>query len=315
MPLSSLATVTAVIPTRGRPELVCRAVRSVLKQTHFATGALDCIVVIDGKDDATLQALQQFSTDHVRVIALDTPVGGSEARNRGARHARGTWVALLDDDDEWLPEKIALQLEIAAASPLTLPVICTAVIARSPSGDMQWPLNPPSQPYSEYLLVRNRLSYGEGLMQTSTLMAPKELFVQQQFTPGLVKHQDWDWILRCLALPECGVLYLPRPLVIWYLDGGKARLSRSNRWKESLAWIESVAPLVTPLSHSSFIATYVAPQASDGGVYSAFFPLLVKMFSARIPRARDLAIFFGAWLLPVALRSQLRRLVHSAKPS
>jgi len=310
MPESMPATVTAVIPTRNRPELVCRAVRSVIAQTHYASGGLDCVVVVDGPDEATVQALRQFADTRVTVVALDASVGGSQARNLGAQQARGVWVALLDDDDEWLPDKIARQLADASACPAPYPIVCTAVLARSSAGDMKWPVYPPSQPYSEYLLVRNRLSYGEGLMQTSTLMAPKALFDLQPFTAGLVKHQDWDWILRCLVLPGAEVVYVADPLAIWYVENGSARLSRANRWRESLGWIDGMGTFVTPLARSSFIATYVAQQASDGAVYSAFFPLLARMFAQRLPRPRDLAMFLGAWFFPMPLRNQLRRIVH-----
>jgi glycosyltransferase involved in cell wall biosynthesis len=311
MPSTLPATVTAVIPTRNRPELVCRAVRSVLAQTHYATGGLDCVVVIDGPDEETVRALGQFADSRVRVLALQSSVGGSQARNLGAQQGSGAWVALLDDDDEWLPDKIARQLECAAACASPLPIVCTAVLARSPGGDLQWPIYPPSEPYSEYLLVRNRLSYGEGLMQTSTLMAPRELFDRQPFTVGLVKHQDWDWILRCLEVPGTAVVYVSEPQAVWYVENGSARVSRANRWRESMAWIEGMGELVTPLARSSFIATYVAQQASDGGVYSAFFPLLAAMFKQRPPRLRDVAVFLGAWFFPLSLRGRLRGIIHS----
>ena len=105
--------VSAVIPTRHRPDLVCRAVRSVLAQTM---ASLECIVVIDGPDFVTEQALGKIEDARLRVIPLEGNVGGCEARNIGAREARGLWVGLLDDDDEWLPEKLARQLAAAEAA-------------------------------------------------------------------------------------------------------------------------------------------------------------------------------------------------------
>ena len=59
--------VSAVIPTRNRPELVCRAVRSVLSQT---VSEIECIVVIDGLDAATVQSLSEIADSRLRVIAL-----------------------------------------------------------------------------------------------------------------------------------------------------------------------------------------------------------------------------------------------------
>jgi glycosyltransferase involved in cell wall biosynthesis len=78
----SNATVTAVIPTFGRPELVCTAIQSALAQTHRN---LEVIVVIDGPDRRTLQEIESLRQPRVRVIELAAKVGGAEARNIGVR--------------------------------------------------------------------------------------------------------------------------------------------------------------------------------------------------------------------------------------
>src|SRR6267378_4252792 len=100
-----MVLVSAVIPTRGRPELLLRAVRSVLAQT---LREIEAVVVIDGQDPATEQAMETLARkdSRVRVIALPTSTGGSAARNRGVAEASGEWIAFLDDDDEWMPGKV-----------------------------------------------------------------------------------------------------------------------------------------------------------------------------------------------------------------
>ena len=80
--------------------------------------------MVDGPDPATCQALWSLREQRVRVIALETPVGGAEARNVGARAASGDWIALLDDDDEWLPAKLERQLEAAARQPGANVIVC-----------------------------------------------------------------------------------------------------------------------------------------------------------------------------------------------
>ena len=113
-----MVIVSAVIPTRGRPELLQRAVRSALAQT---LREIEVVVVIDGEDPVTSLALESGSQDgRLRVIALAVSVGGSDARNRGVDAARGEWIAFLDDDDEWLPGKLQAQLDAVKAS--TAPV-------------------------------------------------------------------------------------------------------------------------------------------------------------------------------------------------
>ena len=132
--------VSTVIPTRGRPELVVRAVRSALAQT---LAPLEVIVVVDGPDPATCQALSSLGEQRVRVIALETPVGGAEARNVGARAASGDWIALLDDDDKWLPAKLEKQLQAAARQPGANVVVCRHLLRADNAEDVVRPRRMP----------------------------------------------------------------------------------------------------------------------------------------------------------------------------
>src|SRR5579863_7499544 len=103
--------VSVVVPTRNRPELVVRAVSSALAQTLTR---MEVIVVIDGPDEDTARALAEIRDDRLTVIALPSSLGGSEVRNIGAQHSRGEFIAFLDDDDEWSPNKLQRQLDMAS---------------------------------------------------------------------------------------------------------------------------------------------------------------------------------------------------------
>ncbi len=304
--------VSAVIPTRNRPDLVVRAVQSALAQTY---PAIEVIVVIDGPDALTNSALISIRDARLKMVALEESVGGSEARNVGARRAIGEWVALLDDDDEWMPSKIERQLALAESSTAKFPLLCSQVIARTSTVDLIWPENPPAPPYSEYLLVRSRLSYGEGAMPTSTLVTKRDLLIEVPFQKGLPKHQDWDWILRCVENRDVEVLYSPEPLAIWNVDDGRGRVSRVMAWKASWDWIRSSRQRVTGRAYSSFIASQVARQAAQENAWSYFFPLLRDLIGNGAPSGRDLGMFIGAWLFPSSLHDWLRRLVHSKSAS
>ncbi|MGB5881995.1 MAG: glycosyltransferase, partial [Thermoanaerobaculia bacterium] len=99
------ATVSVVIPTYNRADLVLRSVRSVLAQTRPAE---QIIVVDDGSTDDTGPLVRtQFGA--VDYLAQENR-GVSAARNRGIEVATGEWIALLDSDDEWLPEKLERQM-------------------------------------------------------------------------------------------------------------------------------------------------------------------------------------------------------------
>jgi glycosyltransferase involved in cell wall biosynthesis len=98
--------ISVVIPTYNRAARIPVAVRCALEQTR---PPFEVIVVDDGSTDATEEALRPFAG---RIRYIRTPNGGaSAARNRGIREARGEWIAFLDSDDTWSPDKLQRQIE------------------------------------------------------------------------------------------------------------------------------------------------------------------------------------------------------------
>jgi len=104
--------ISVVVPTHNRAELVERALHSVLQQTYRH---LELIVVDDGSEDETPTKLAKLaaSDPRVKIITNGHPLGGGAARNRGLEEARGEYVAYLDDDDVWFPEKLERQHRLA----------------------------------------------------------------------------------------------------------------------------------------------------------------------------------------------------------
>ena len=97
---------SVVIPVYNRRALVGRAIRSVLAQQ----GAdFEVIVVDDASDDGTPQRVREEFGSAVKMVILEENSGVSAARNRGIAAAEGEWIALLDSDDEWLPNKLVRQ--------------------------------------------------------------------------------------------------------------------------------------------------------------------------------------------------------------
>jgi glycosyltransferase involved in cell wall biosynthesis len=112
--MAQAVEVTVVIPTRNRWELLSRrALRSALAQEGVA---LEVIVVDDGSVDETPQRLREVTDERVRLIRHEPSRGVSLARNAGIDAARGEWVAFLDDDDSWAPDKLRTQLEAVRAA-------------------------------------------------------------------------------------------------------------------------------------------------------------------------------------------------------
>ncbi len=296
-------TVSAVIPTRNRPELVLRAVRSALQQTYTD---LEVIVIVDGPDAATEKMLANTSDSRLKVIHLKESVGAGQARNLAVNAALGDWIAFLDDDDEWLSEKTKLQMARAKQSQFQYPIVSSQLIARNSHSEIVWPRTAPTEPLSEYLLARNSWSYGEGLLSTITLLFPRDLFLRVRFRPELAKHQDWDWILRATRIEGAGIEFVSQPLAIWHQAEVRKSVSTAADWHVSFAWAEETRNLMTHRAYASFLATQVAPQAARQGDWRAFPFLLRQMIKQGAPTFRDMTLFLAMWSVPPALRRAVR---------
>lgn len=113
------ALVTAIIPAYNYARFLPRAIDSVLAQTYTQ---IECLVVDDGSTDDTAEVLAGYG-DRIRTIR-QTNSGLSAARNTGISFAQGEYVALLDSDDWWAPEKIARQVACLESDPTLAAVGC-----------------------------------------------------------------------------------------------------------------------------------------------------------------------------------------------
>ena len=96
---------SVVIPTHNRAEMLKDAIRSVLGQTFQE---FEMLVVDDYSTDHTQEAVASFNDPRIIYIMNDRGAGGAGTRNAAIFRAKGEWVAFLDDDDMWLPQKLSL---------------------------------------------------------------------------------------------------------------------------------------------------------------------------------------------------------------
>ena len=101
--------ISVIIPTYNQGEYILEAVKSVLSQTPHL---LEVIVIDDNSTDHTREALETLNASNVQYYHQNH-LGAGVARNTGVERAQGEWIAFLDADDLWLPQKITLQLACA----------------------------------------------------------------------------------------------------------------------------------------------------------------------------------------------------------
>lgn len=100
--------VSVVIPTHNRPEMLKKAIESVLAQTYQD---FEIIVVDDGLEQRAESVTRAFNNSCVKYIQHNKERGGGVARNTGIKNSTSEFIAFLDDDDEWLPEKLEFQMD------------------------------------------------------------------------------------------------------------------------------------------------------------------------------------------------------------
>lgn len=216
MTLSDPPPVSVVIPAYNRAGTIRAAIESVLRQSWED---FELLVVDDGSTDATLDAAAKVTDPRLRLVESPANGGAAAARNRGVEHARGTWIAFQDSDDEWLPTKLEKQMaRLLAPAPsgtafvgaycglLTLGGLDDDPDARlqlryvpdpaigTVEGDITTPL-----------LLRNQVS-------TQTLVVRRDSFIALgRFDAAMTPIEDWDFVLR---LAQTGpIAFVDEPLV------------------------------------------------------------------------------------------------------
>ena len=189
--MANFKKISVVIPVFNREGVVLRAVDSVLNQTYPVH---EVIVVDDCSTDNTYNLVDSVDDPRVRLICNEVNSGACRSRNVGIEAASGEYIALLDSDDEWLPEKLEKQMAALEASNAD---ICSCRFRRiftetsCTIEDVRelLPVTPPG------LLDRESL-VKESLVSTQTILAKRAVFDKCLFDPDMPRLQDYEWTIR-----------------------------------------------------------------------------------------------------------------------
>jgi glycosyltransferase involved in cell wall biosynthesis len=281
---------------------------------HQSYQDIEVLVVIDGSDSEAEARLEEITDSRLRVVRLPEALGAARARNAGVKAARGDWVAFLDDDDEWLADKIERQLVVAANTSARFPVIGCRMLVRDEQNQSVWPrrLPEPGQPVGDYLFARSSLFSSESQFQTSMLLC-RRAFLEMIPFRDLPRHQDWDWVIRASKAPGFAFTYAKDPLVVWHNEPRRRRISTSvlaEDWRSSLAWADGHRQDLGRRAYAGFVLTVVADMARQARRVSAAPRLLGAALAHGRPSVPALLSFLGIWLLPKNLRQRVRNLAQ-----
>ncbi len=205
--------VSVIIPTRNRASLLSVAVRSALDQT---LRELEVLVVDDASEDRTAEVVAGISDPRLRSLRQPTRSGGAAARNAGIRASRGQYVAFLDDDDEWLPEKLELQLALFADAAPEIGVVYSSylVVELETGRVIGRKIAEKRGDLARDLLVRNCIGGTPSVVVRRSLLERVGLFDER-----LPSFQDYDLWIRLSR--HCEFDYVSRDLLRCSMHGGR----------------------------------------------------------------------------------------------
>jgi glycosyltransferase involved in cell wall biosynthesis len=301
--------ISVIIPTRHRAKLVLRAIDSVVNQTFRD---LELIVVVDGPDDETVAAVRSVSDPRLRMVINPRSLTAAGARNVGADLAIGDWIAFLDDDDEWLPDKLERQMNLASHLSSVL-VTCLSQVV-TPNATYIWPrvAYDNTKPIDEYLFDRRSFFMGDSFIQTSSYLLPRRLFNKVRFDTRS-PHDDWEFLLSLTKKGGARIETAREVLVTHHLEEPRASLSSSAKWRHSVCWIDNVRHMVTPRAYSGFCLGVIGARAAREGAYAAIPELLCMAFRRGSPTLRHVIIFLCFWMTPYSLRRRLRASISGSR--
>ena len=204
---------TVVIPTHNRSTLLKRAIESVLSQTFED---FEVIVIDDHSSDDTSSAVKSFTDPRLSYMINNRTKGACGARNVGIFSAKGKWVAFLDDDDIWLPDKLKYQYELAQNANPNIGLICTDYAILNGTNTKRIKNRPSGQEIEKVL-------YGGYIgCLSSNCIRLKILKQINGFDEVFPSNQDQDLWIRVAQITE--LTCVPKTLVYMYQENRKDRI-------------------------------------------------------------------------------------------
>lgn len=234
--------VSCVIPSYKRNDTVARAINSVLMQTY---DNIEIIIVDDNNsgDEYSIQLkslVDSFKNPKVKLLTQPCHINGAAARNYGINHAKGEFIAFLDDDDEWRPTKIEKQILFITVHPEYAGV--STLLSVVSNGKSLYD----SQKYDTENLQFNVFLRKVGI-QTSTFLARKSALIKMgAFDENLIRQQDLQLFVEFLEYFKIGLV--PEVLTIHNADSVINRPNAENLVKYKAAFFDSVGKYLNKYS-------------------------------------------------------------------
>jgi glycosyltransferase involved in cell wall biosynthesis len=213
--------VSIIIPAYNASEYIQETISSVLNQSFQD---FEVIVVDDGSTDGTVEMVEKFH-DHIQLIRRSNG-GAAKARNAGIEAARGEWIAFIDADDIWMPDKLELQLEQASSEFQMVYTDRSNIGTLDGLPKIQSLIQPlyEGDIFLDLLLKGNFITTSSVLIRTGVCNELGGFSEEKNFTA-----EDWDLWLRVAARYKIGACKKPLVQYRLHAKGVSRNPLRMNR--------------------------------------------------------------------------------------
>ena len=222
--------ISVIVPTCKRSDMLTRAVDSILSQTW---NNIEIIIVNDNIPDSdfdkeTKNSLLKYrGNNKVKILSTTGLTGGGAARNFAIKHCNGDFIAFLDDDDRFLPDKIEKQDEFMVKK--NLDMIYQDVKWYDENDKLiEFRKMDYVDDFSKESLIRNHILHS--ICPTAIYMIKRQALLKTDGFGEVIMGQDWFLMLRCIEA-DLKIGYMPGAYVIQYLHSGERISLGENKIK------------------------------------------------------------------------------------
>ena len=204
-------SISVIVPTRDRPELLRHAVQSILGQDY--PGEVECVVVFD-QSAPTPITVEPAERRRLRLIRNERTPGLAGARNAGVLASDGELVAFCDDDDDWLPGKLRLQVDAMRPNPEAVVATCGIFVLYRTRTIRRLPPNGTTVTQEQLLRKRMMEVHPSTVLVRRTALLGSIGLVDEAI-PGSYA-EDYEWLLRAARVAPIVVVREPLVRIHWH---------------------------------------------------------------------------------------------------
>lgn len=289
--------VSIIIPTKDRYNGLCRAIDSIISQTHQN---FEIIVVQDKLDDKKRDFFTKKYGSRIQFFQIPHQGRVGYVRNFGLSKSSGDFISFLDDDDWWHQDKLSTQLEYIENHGLFDAVVATTKLEKS-TGVVN-SVRPSVGATNSY--QRSDLLSKKGYPHISTILLPRPLALANKFDETLVQLEDLDFILRTTDESK---LYVCLKILCYGTKDIVNGLSSRGHAQNALTVYTKNKSNMSARQRKFYLSYILAPRCSHDGLYGIPLKYIPDVFSdLRFNDFGNICRYFAHWLVPYKVMAVVR---------